>query len=417
MKEEMASIAVAFSGRIGSAKSAVASAVADKLGAPRVGFGDYVRSVASFAGINNGNREVWQDVGSLLIKYPREFCSKVLGQAQYRRGSTIVIEGIRHSIVVDELRIQVAPAELIHIHISVDDATIHHRLQDEGISDPRASRLEVDPTEAEVLTILPERADKTFKYSNLDTPGQVADEIISWLQNYSPQRRHESSEDIVPISRLELDLLYKELDETREKLLRARADQASDGPENSLHWNLNTQKLSTLLLHESILSDSDLQRRMAIAIDYSTKLVLHCVGLRAPHSPDQCKNGFKEWLTVQKEILSPEIRELLATHVPELVTGVSNKEVIDEPTLQFVWQPIEQTLRTMAVKGIAVNWLSRNLGDNIQVAEPIERLGIWLVRISLTDVDLGYLTINSDGEVLQGSAPRRKDVLERLNAN
>jgi hypothetical protein len=160
--------------------------------------------------------------------------------------------------------------------------------------------------------------------------------------------------------------------------------------------------------------DRDLNRRMAVAVDLAVKNLAHSAAIRAPQSPDECRNRFARWLAAQKAALSPEIRDAFASLVPEAVAGISSQDLVTAPALRPAWRAIEQGLRALAVRGLAVNWLSRNVGDSVKTGEPVERLGIWLIPISLTGTDLGYLTISSDGEVLQG--PRRQDLLERLNA-
>lgn len=185
MKEAMQNVVLGFSGRIASGKSAVSKAVADQLGIQRVSFGDYVRKVAHYMGLDEKDRQVLQDIGKLYAEHPREFCGKLLEQAGYTPGQALVIDGIRHERIANELRVQVAQAELILIYVEADEATIESRLSAGNSSERNIHRIENDPTEAEVLTTLPLLADHKVKSDDGRTTEDVAKEIVEWIRQRS----------------------------------------------------------------------------------------------------------------------------------------------------------------------------------------------------------------------------------------
>ena len=96
-------LVVAFSGKVGSGKSSVSAAVAQKLGWARVGFGDYVRKVALTQHLE-ATRQTLQDLGQhLLDTDARAFCEAVLAQAPIS-SSPLVIDGVRHEHVLQLLK-------------------------------------------------------------------------------------------------------------------------------------------------------------------------------------------------------------------------------------------------------------------------------------------------------------------------
>lgn len=181
----MNSVVIGFTGRIASGKSTLSALVAESLQMKTpVSFGDYVRSVTAYLGLA-ARREVWQEVGDLLVKYPEVFCKNVLAQVKYKAGQPLVIEGIRHKEIVEELRRQVAPARLLIVYVHVSEGSIESNLQVEGNSEQEVLELVQHPTEAQVPTILWGLADKIIDNSRHRSPQEVCEEIIDWLRKFA----------------------------------------------------------------------------------------------------------------------------------------------------------------------------------------------------------------------------------------
>lgn len=177
-----------FSGRIASGKSTLSAAVADALGVPRVSFGDYVRHLADYMGLDADERSVLQDIGRLLVGHPRQFCAKVLAQADYQAGQPLVVDGIRHMEIAEEIRVQVAPAVLRLIYVEAEERTIEVRLSQEGKHRGDIRRLELDPTEAQVTTTLRGLADISIRTDAGRSLKDTVDEVIRRLRD-SPSVR------------------------------------------------------------------------------------------------------------------------------------------------------------------------------------------------------------------------------------
>ena len=181
----MTALVLGFSGRVASGKSSLSAAIAEELGVPRISFGGYVRSVAQYLGLDAESRSVLQDVGNLLVNYPAPFCTKVLEQTGYLAGMPIVIDGIRHEEIADELRRQIVPAAFALIYVSADEATIQRRLQQRGNMDFLTGHLEDDPTEMQVRTTLPNLADLVIDNGSDRLLKDACDEVLRWVHGRS----------------------------------------------------------------------------------------------------------------------------------------------------------------------------------------------------------------------------------------
>jgi len=168
---------VTFAGRIASGKLTLSQAVAQTLGCPRVGFGDYLRAEAGRRGLGEG-RTVLQDLGEQTIQQLGwiEFCRVVLAQAGWQPGQSIVVDGIRHEDAIKTLRQIVAPLPCYLIYIQVDDDQGAARLLKRGEQPPDKEH----STEVQVENGLSEIADIIL--DGTKTLVQLNQEVVAWLQ-------------------------------------------------------------------------------------------------------------------------------------------------------------------------------------------------------------------------------------------
>jgi cytidylate kinase len=169
---------VGFSGRIKSGKTTISEAVAEALQWPRASFGDYVRSVAARRGLDPGSRPVLQDVGESLIAegWP-EFCQAVLGTVNWEPGDSLVVDGIRHAEVVDQLKAMVGPFRLYLFHVQVDEEIRAERVRRSEHEQLRDA--EAHSTEADVKAVLPSMADLVVDGAN--PFNLIVEEILAFL--------------------------------------------------------------------------------------------------------------------------------------------------------------------------------------------------------------------------------------------
>lgn len=113
-----------LSGKIGSGKSALCELVAKDLNFSYSSFGDYVRGVATERGIDHTRKNL-QDLGqSLITENIKTFCLDVLAKANWTRGNSVILDGIRHEAIVKEIKGIIAPESFKLIFLKIDDDEI-----------------------------------------------------------------------------------------------------------------------------------------------------------------------------------------------------------------------------------------------------------------------------------------------------
>src|SRR5437867_2887144 len=90
------SAVVYFAAPIKAGKTKVSTTLALRLHAPRVSFGDYLRSLAREKELEV-TREVLQDLGDHLVNQDvLAFCEDVLRQHPWQPGRPLIVDGVRH---------------------------------------------------------------------------------------------------------------------------------------------------------------------------------------------------------------------------------------------------------------------------------------------------------------------------------
>ena len=174
----MTNTVLAFSGGIASGKSELSTAVAEALGYPRVSFGDYVRTVTGFRGLEQC-RQNWQMVGeALLLEDPRQFCVAVLTQDSWTPGDPLVVDGVRHVDVTKMLSKLVSPSELRLVYIDTDTRIRVERLFQRTSDGGSLTTLDEHSTEVQVVGALRARADLVV--DGTKPLAVLVDEVVDW---------------------------------------------------------------------------------------------------------------------------------------------------------------------------------------------------------------------------------------------
>ena len=176
----MTSLIVAFAGTTASGKSTISTALAERLGWKRAGFGDYVRQIARERGVAQSIENL-QDLGAELVAEGAEqFCRGVLEAVNWRAGEPVVVDGVRHLEVLATLRGLTAPSKIVLVFVTVGNAERFARLKERGINDTsRLARIESHSAERQVRDVLRSAADLVVDGS--DPLDRTVATILGWL--------------------------------------------------------------------------------------------------------------------------------------------------------------------------------------------------------------------------------------------
>jgi dephospho-CoA kinase len=153
---------IGIAGPIASGKSTLARALAQEFSLKLISFGDFVRQEARVRGLDVADRQVLQDLGqSFVDEDVCSFVAEVFAHAGYRLGDRVVLDGVRHEYVWEEISVFAAshgsPARLVFLVMSEEER--HKRLNARGTSSDQASALDRHASEAEVRVRLANKAD------------------------------------------------------------------------------------------------------------------------------------------------------------------------------------------------------------------------------------------------------------------
>jgi adenylate kinase family enzyme len=144
-------VAVGLIGHARSGKTTLGRDLAALL--PRaqlVSFGDVIRDRARQLGQDSTDRSVLVELGQRWVSEdPSELCDAVLSRAD-AMAHPLIIDGIRHRRIADELAYQLRPRRLIVVYLDAPRYLLLQRLCAAGMTPPQAARVLVDPTELEI---------------------------------------------------------------------------------------------------------------------------------------------------------------------------------------------------------------------------------------------------------------------------
>lgn len=153
---------IGIAGPIASGKSTLARALAQEFSFKLIAFGEYVRHEAQARGLDVADRKVLQDLGqSLVDENVRSFVRGVFERAKIEAADRVVLDGVRHRSVWDEIvdfalsRRSIAKL----IFLEMPEAERRRRLGARGMSYDQLVVQDRHASEADVHSWLAERAD------------------------------------------------------------------------------------------------------------------------------------------------------------------------------------------------------------------------------------------------------------------
>lgn len=176
-------LVVCFSGKIGSGKSSVTVALAERLGWKLAGFGDYLRHRLASEGGDATDRQALQDLGQSLVERDSEsFCREVIAHSGHTPGENLLVDGIRHAAIYGRIGQLLAPCETRLIHLGVAETTLVDRVRNRDGAVDDLDRAADHPVERELGATLPTMADAIVDAERplVDVIKTCLDRIDNW---------------------------------------------------------------------------------------------------------------------------------------------------------------------------------------------------------------------------------------------
>lgn len=154
------SLVLGIAGHAKSGKTTLARAIGDQTGWPVASFGEEVLAIAHERGLPLGDvvtqRTTLMRLGERLVATDLEaFCARVLAQGRWSPGRSLVVEGIRHVVVVHMLERLAAPTPFRLVLVETPGAMREQRLREAGVGGPLTrATMDAHSTEREVTTDL-----------------------------------------------------------------------------------------------------------------------------------------------------------------------------------------------------------------------------------------------------------------------
>lgn len=163
-------LVIGFAGKIASGKTTLADSVAKMLSWPIVSFGGYIRIVAKEQGLDADSRNVLQDLGlRMLSDDPAGLCANVLKLARFSAGDNLLVDGVRHPSIVNELKKQVTPSTFRLVYVYTKDNVRADRLAPNKLSLHRISGHKVESEIEQLEAIANLRLDGSHSVDELTT--------------------------------------------------------------------------------------------------------------------------------------------------------------------------------------------------------------------------------------------------------
>ena len=174
----MTSTILAFSGAINSGKTTISQEIASKLDWKKTSFGDYIRSIAKQRGVEQ-SRENLQQLGEKEIEFDcKNFCNSVLSLVNWEKGENLIIDGIRHKEVLDNLKTVTSPSDVYLIYIDLD---LKNREQRSQNSESELKKYDSHSTEKQVVYTLPKIADLVIDGNKKIE--EIVSEVLEWVNS------------------------------------------------------------------------------------------------------------------------------------------------------------------------------------------------------------------------------------------
>jgi dephospho-CoA kinase len=170
---------LAIAGSIGSGKTTLARALASALGAKHAGFGEFVRALLTAQGLDSTDRQLLQDLGHDRVEHDAAaFLSDTLVWAGHQPEELLVLDGLRHVLILRALQARMDQEDVQHIFLDTPLDERERRLALRGVTAEALAAADAHPAEADLVALLRRAADLVLD-GRRPTEALVED-VLAW---------------------------------------------------------------------------------------------------------------------------------------------------------------------------------------------------------------------------------------------
>jgi len=163
---------IGIAGKIGAGKTTLSTALSRNTGWQSINLGSYLKLLAGSS--FQGDRQTLQELGARLVRDSlSEVCQGVLEHVGWRAGIGLILDGIRHSTVINEFRRLVSPTPVLLVYVDTGDTVRKARYSERtSASELELSEAEKHYMEQEPANTLPQIADIIVR-GDIELEGEV----------------------------------------------------------------------------------------------------------------------------------------------------------------------------------------------------------------------------------------------------
>lgn len=156
-----------------------------------------------------------------------------------------------------------------------------------------------------------------------------------------------------------------------------------------------------------------IRRAISTGIAAAESEMLSDTEWRVPRNYELRQSEFERWLAPFRELIINKVGDEMAREFPNLLSAENARFAAElaigqaEPDLQQRYSRVLEQQLQFAVRGIALPWVSDNLGDTLLLSLPFrdEQAQVWRVPLALdkSSPPRTYVVVSKNGDILSDS--------------
>ena len=165
------------------------------------------------------------------------------------------------------------------------------------------------------------------------------------------------------------------------------------------------------------LEQPETQEKLRSCVQAAVERIEADTSLRVPRTEEERGGAFAAWLHSYQKKIGPEMQEQFRQQFPGIAQSLRDPDTIKSIVEEQIWPDVAATLISYAVRGLASDWVRRNIGDAVLVGMPHFSDRAWNVPLAVIDVgeNLGHVVMDTDGNIIARLTSSREALREAIH--